>query len=259
MAFVQRSVAIPEPTNEPDALWRTTQALKEAVEMLQGDRGSRAAALSTDVDALINDLQIQIDNISITASSGVDSFNSRTGIVVPQLSDYDSFFLTPAEGDAAYEDALGNPASDGYHLISTAAGARSWAAPPTSDAEGKISLYDEFTFDNGLSGPPDAGAFGTDDNPPINTVLYFDDTGGSGRNFGLIADQIDVGDHIVMAQTGATFWSEYVVDGAPVDETGWWTIPVAHHSGSTALPANGTVTNFTIFKQEGGAVPTPVS
>jgi len=34
--------------------------------------------------------------------SGVDSFNGRTGAVVPLIADYDSFFLTPAEGDAAY-------------------------------------------------------------------------------------------------------------------------------------------------------------
>jgi hypothetical protein len=33
---------------------------------------------------------------------GVTSFNSRVGIVVPILADYDSFFLTQAEGDALY-------------------------------------------------------------------------------------------------------------------------------------------------------------
>lgn len=32
----------------------------------------------------------------------VDSFNGRTGAVVPLVGDYDLFFLTPAEGDAAY-------------------------------------------------------------------------------------------------------------------------------------------------------------
>lgn len=42
--------------------------------------------------------------INKTAESGasVDDFNGRTGSVVPQQSDYDSFFLTPAEGDTAY-------------------------------------------------------------------------------------------------------------------------------------------------------------
>jgi hypothetical protein len=39
-----------------------------------------------------------------SASTGtpVTSFNSRTGAVTPQQSDYDSFFLTQAEGDARY-------------------------------------------------------------------------------------------------------------------------------------------------------------
>ncbi len=36
------------------------------------------------------------------SGSGVDSFNTRTGAVVPLIADYDGFFLTPAEGDAAY-------------------------------------------------------------------------------------------------------------------------------------------------------------
>lgn len=35
--------------------------------------------------------------------SGVDSFNGRTGAVTPQQADYDSFFLTPAEGNATYQ------------------------------------------------------------------------------------------------------------------------------------------------------------
>lgn len=38
-----------------------------------------------------------------SGGSGVTSFNGRTGIVVPAQADYDSFFLTPAEGNAAYQ------------------------------------------------------------------------------------------------------------------------------------------------------------
>jgi hypothetical protein len=36
------------------------------------------------------------------SGTSVSSFNTRTGAVVPVQSDYDSFFLTPAEGNAAY-------------------------------------------------------------------------------------------------------------------------------------------------------------
>ena len=36
------------------------------------------------------------------SGAGVDSFNGRTGAVIPIQADYDGFFLTPAEGDATY-------------------------------------------------------------------------------------------------------------------------------------------------------------
>jgi hypothetical protein len=49
---VQSPIAIPEPTNQVDALWRTCMALKEAVEVLQGLRGNRAAALKVELDNL---------------------------------------------------------------------------------------------------------------------------------------------------------------------------------------------------------------
>jgi hypothetical protein len=42
------------------------------------------------------------------ASSGVASFNTRTGAVTPQQADYDGFFLTPTEGDAAYVNIGGD-------------------------------------------------------------------------------------------------------------------------------------------------------
>jgi hypothetical protein len=52
MANQQRPIGIPEPTNDVDSLWRTCQALKEAIEVLQGTRGNRAAALKTELDAV---------------------------------------------------------------------------------------------------------------------------------------------------------------------------------------------------------------
>ena len=41
-------------------------------------------------------------DIDLSASGAVDSVFGRTGAVVALLADYNSFFLTPAEGDAAY-------------------------------------------------------------------------------------------------------------------------------------------------------------
>lgn len=48
-----------------------------------------------------------LQTINTSGGSGVTSFNSRTGAVVPVAADYDGFFLTPAEGNAAYNPLLG--------------------------------------------------------------------------------------------------------------------------------------------------------
>jgi len=179
-AFIQRSIAIPEPTNEPDALWRTTQALKEAVEMLQGDRGSRAAALVSNVDVSINDLQVQIDALTLSAG-GVNSFNTRTGAVVPLQSDYDSFFLTQAEGDALYEDDLGNPGSDGDHLVSTTGGVRTWETPAVAATHtGEVTGDTNLTVDvTAITNRTDVVADAADD------VAIHDDTDGSFKKVNL--------------------------------------------------------------------------
>jgi hypothetical protein len=52
MSKVQRPISIPEPTNDVDSLWRTSQVLKEAVEIMQGIRGNREYALKCDLDDL---------------------------------------------------------------------------------------------------------------------------------------------------------------------------------------------------------------
>lgn len=64
--------------------------------------------------------------------NGVQTFNSRTGAVAPLQADYDSFFLTPAEGNAAY-DAIGaaasaQAASQPLDADLTALAAAAWAA-----------------------------------------------------------------------------------------------------------------------------------
>ena len=49
---IQRPMSIPEPVNKLDSLWRTAQALKEAVEMMQGIRGNREYALKCELEDL---------------------------------------------------------------------------------------------------------------------------------------------------------------------------------------------------------------
>ena len=55
--MVQIDISIPEPTNDLDALWSTTKALKEAVEMIQGIRGNREYVLVEDLEKQLDDIR----------------------------------------------------------------------------------------------------------------------------------------------------------------------------------------------------------
>lgn len=44
----------------------------------------------------------------------VNTFNGRSGAIVPQQADYDGFFLTPVEGNALYQLLTGKNAASGY-------------------------------------------------------------------------------------------------------------------------------------------------
>lgn len=64
-----------------------------------------------------------------TDGSGVLSFNTRTGAVVGIQADYDAFFLTPAEGDAAYR-------AIGATTVDTFAGRSGTVLPIQADYDG---------------------------------------------------------------------------------------------------------------------------
>lgn len=95
---IQNPIAIPEPTNQVDALWRTCQALKEAVEVLQGIRGNRAAALKVELDNLGD----TINTGGTGGGGGVDTFvalldTNLTGQAIGDLvynADATNWFIT---------------------------------------------------------------------------------------------------------------------------------------------------------------------
>jgi hypothetical protein len=84
---VQKAIGIPEPTNKPDSLWRTTQALKEAVEVIQGIRGNREYALLCDLE----DTNTFVNNV-LGAGSGVDTFFDLTDTDLTGQVQYDLAF-----------------------------------------------------------------------------------------------------------------------------------------------------------------------
>jgi hypothetical protein len=62
--------------------------------------GYAMRALVDELERIHSVLTSQVDDEGTPV--GVDDFAGRTGSITPLQADYDSFFLTPAEGNAAY-------------------------------------------------------------------------------------------------------------------------------------------------------------
>ena len=84
--------------------FRASVAGAASIRLLEGVDPS--APLDGDVWITTTDIFARIDGVSESLLGGgsapVDSVFGRTGVVVALLADYDGFFLTPTEGDAAY-------------------------------------------------------------------------------------------------------------------------------------------------------------
>jgi len=93
--------------------------------------GSAVASVATDTLTWVSGQDIDIDvdpasqaiRISASFSAGVTLFNGRSGAVTPEQADYDSFFLTPAEGNAAYLPIADHPHSTFDRASSVLSGA----------------------------------------------------------------------------------------------------------------------------------------
>lgn len=77
---VQKAIPIPEPTDEPDALWTSVKALKECVETMQGIRGNREYALDQVLDQAVADLEIRIDNLVVAAGAGATELSELSDV-----------------------------------------------------------------------------------------------------------------------------------------------------------------------------------
>ena len=74
---IQRPISIPEPVNKVDSLWRTSQALKEAVEVIQGIRGNREYAL-----------RCQLQNLEDVVSALGAARTNAVGVVTVTTTTY---------------------------------------------------------------------------------------------------------------------------------------------------------------------------
>jgi hypothetical protein len=62
--------------------------------------GYQMRALVDELERIHSVLTSDVDDEGVSGT--VDSFATRTGDIIPEQADYDAFFLTPAEGNAAY-------------------------------------------------------------------------------------------------------------------------------------------------------------
>jgi hypothetical protein len=198
MAVQQRPIAIPEPVNQVDSLWRTTQALKEAVEVLQGIRGSRTAALSTELQAAVTALQQEINNISVTGGGGASELSDLTdvntstptdrNVLVADGVDWESRALVEADISdlAAYATQL-TELSD---VVNTFTGL----------ADGDVLTYDTV---NGWQNEPSAGTYPTHTGEVTGDVNLSLDVSAITNQTELITTTIAPDDEVVLSDTSS--------------------------------------------------------
>jgi hypothetical protein len=119
MAIVQKAISIPEPVNQVDSLWRTTQALKEAVEMIQGIRGNREYALLCDLE----DATTIINNI---VGGGIPGITTLVALSDTDLSGQAQYDLLYNADGANWEDTAGLLQWNGSYLQLANANAINW-------------------------------------------------------------------------------------------------------------------------------------
>lgn len=165
------------------------------------------------------------------------SFNSRTGDVTPQQSDYDTFFLTPSEGDAAYlrldesndNNVWGRLADD-----ETVTGAWNFSSETDFDGNvdingGILSIFDDTGVD-GVSFEHD----GTDLNVTGTSTANINLTGITSLQAGTVDADFDA----ITATTYGGISEDDLVDKTATESvTGDWTF-----TGTTVVP-EATITD----------------
>lgn len=98
MARETPPISIPEPVANIDSLWRTAQVLKEAVEVLQGIRGNRAAITQEAFDRALSDLDAAISSVTTGGGGGATTLT--------QLNDVVDIFVGLADGQVLTYDTV---------------------------------------------------------------------------------------------------------------------------------------------------------
>ena len=109
MTRVTQQITIPEPTNDPDALWRSVSMLKEAVELLQGIRGNRAAVVQEEADVIFNDLE---DRLFLQESKGFAGMYVKGNTSTTTLNSSAKVQVVNFNANGPYEGVLPDHTND---------------------------------------------------------------------------------------------------------------------------------------------------
>ena len=169
------------------------------------------------------------------------------------------------------ENSLGNPASDGQQLVSTAAGARSWEdekVVPTGGSEGQIIVKQSATeqdalwqdiplafssswaFDSATAdADPGTGQFRLNAaTQATTTALYINYTNSNGINLKEILESAPVGMRfVVYEQQDSNRGALYRITAKMVDKTTYGDLAVAFVDQGTGEFRNGRICHFEFF------------
>jgi len=120
MAIVQNPIPIPEPINEVDALWRTTQALKETVEVMQGIRGNREYALLSDVDNIASTIVQNIISGGVVTTFADLTDTDVTGLLTNDMVFWDGADWIVTAGLLTWDGStfnVGDPGTEATNIL----------------------------------------------------------------------------------------------------------------------------------------------
>lgn len=120
-----------------------------------------------------------------------------------------------------------------------------WMNPPVSPVGGVAMQYD---FSTKITGAPVSGDIETNSaDQTLGTEIRVSNITRTGNDLGFLWAEIQVGDGIAFWENAGNNESDYyVVVGNPVDNGGWWSIPVVFTYGTGGIENNRNVTAYVI-------------
>jgi hypothetical protein len=246
---------------ELDALTAAAIPTNDAWVMLDaGDVEPIGATQATAVVA--GDLVVWSDsdyfvNYGQTSGAVVDSVFGRTGAVVADGGDYSAFYATTTQGalaDTATQPGdlfigagttglVPDPSTEGGKFLQDDG---QFVVPPVSPVGGLTMSY---TFSTTTTeADPGSGLLRVNNaDQTLATELYVSATSKTGNDVDFVWANMYTDEFVgLWEQAGDHEGIYYIITGPPVDNTGWWTIPIQVISGVGGIDDATTISAFTI-------------